>query len=566
MAAAYTLKKGNIFQIRAYENAADAVEHSTSEVKDLWDDNQLDQLPGLGPNLREYLDEFFKTGKVKHWEEIKKGIPEGVFEFLDVPGIGPKIAMELSELGVKGKDDLINKLRSGELVNKGFSAKLAERIAYGLRSSANVKDGRMLLPYAYVQAEKILAYLKKSPDVEKADVLGSLRRMVATVGDLDFAVASKKPKEAAKWIISMPSVVQVVDLGDTKATVRLASGIQLDFLITDPEGYGALLQHFTGSKQHNIHLRTIAQKKSLSLSEYGVKRVKSGEIVKCGTEEELYKMLGMETPEPEIREDIGEIEAALEHNLPKLIELKDIKGDLHIHSDFPIEPSHDLGVDSPKELIVEAKKLGYSYLGLSEHQPSVANHTPEEMVKLIRKKAKLIEQINYSQKDVRVINLLEVDIMPDGSISVPDEALKLLDFAIAGVHSSHHMDKDKMTARILRALENPYIKVLTHPTGRILNERESFEADWPKIFEFAGKNKKVMEINSSPSRLDLTDTLVREAKKYGVKFVIDTDSHQKDQMENMRFGVSVARRGWATKEDIINTWEWEKFAKWFGIG
>ena len=279
----------------------------------------------------------------------------------------------------------------------------------------------------------------------------------------------------------------------------------------------------------------------------------------------MYEMLGMETPVPEIRENTGEIEAALEHKLPKLIELKDIKGDLHIHSSFPIEPSHDLGLDSPEDMIAEAKKMGYSYLGLSEHQPSVANHTPEQMVELIKRKAKLVEHINSSDRNTRVINLLEIDIMPDGSISVPDEALKLLDFAIAGVHSVHRMDKDKMTVRILKALANPYVKVLTHPTGRLLNERESFEADWPRIFEFAAKNNKALEINSFPNRLDLSDSLVREAKRYGVKFVINTDSHEASQMENMRFGVAVARRGWATKEDSVNAWDFKKFAKWFGI-
>ncbi|KKS71177.1 MAG: PHP domain protein [Candidatus Daviesbacteria bacterium GW2011_GWA2_42_7] len=566
VAAAYTLKKATIFQIRAYENAADAIEHSTSEVKDLWDDNQLDQLSGIGPGLRGYLDELFKTGKVKHWEETKKGIPEAVFEFLDIPGVGPKTALELSKFGVKSIKDLEDKLKSGELIRKGFSEKVAIRIGSALRRQVvGIKDGRMLLPYAFVQAEKVLEYLKKSPDVVQADALGSLRRMVATVGDLDFAVATKNPEGIVRHIVSMPGVAQVVDKGDTKATVRLGSGVQLDFLLTHPDGYGALLQHFTGSKQHNIHLRTIAQKKGFSVSEYGVKKVKGEEIIKCEMEEELYEMLGMETPVPEIRENTGEIEAALEHKLPKLIELKDIKGDLHIHSSFPIEPSHDLGLDSPEDMIAEAKKMGYSYLGLSEHQPSVANHTPEQMVELIKRKAKLVEHINSSDRNTRVINLLEIDIMPDGSISVPDEALKLLDFAIAGVHSVHRMDKDKMTVRILKALANPYVKVLTHPTGRLLNERESFEADWPRIFEFAAKNNKALEINSFPNRLDLSDSLVREAKRYGVKFVINTDSHEASQMENMRFGVAVARRGWATKEDSVNAWDFKKFAKWFGI-
>jgi len=564
LATAYVLKKGNIFQIRAYENAATSIENLTSEVQDLWEEGKLDEIPGVGKNIHEYLDELFKTGKVRHWEEMKSGIEKGVFEFLDIPGVGPMTAMKLSQLGVRDRKDLINKLRSGELIEKGFSEKIAEKLTFELRRRPSVKEGRMLLPYAFTQAEKILAYLKKCPDIEKADVLGSLRRMVATVGDLDFAVASKKPDKTVEHIASMPGIVQVVDKGEAKVRVKIASGVQLDFLIADPASYGALLQHFTGSKAHNIHLRSLAQKKGLSLSEYGVRMVDEGKIIKCETEDDFYKMLGMETPEPEIREDTGEIEAAQAHKLPKLVELKDIKGDLHTHSDFPIDPSHDLGASSPEEMVKEAKRLGYAYFGLSEHQPSVANHTPEQMVELVRRKLKLIEQLNYSE-DIRVLNLLEVDITPDGSFSLPEDGFKLLDFALVGVHSVHNMGKVEMTERILKALNHPKVKVLTHPTGRILLERDSFDADWPRIFEFAGKNKKAMEISAFPSRLDLSDVLIREAKKYGVKFVINTDSHRVDQMENMMFGVSMGRRGWLTKDDVINTWDWKKFAEWFNI-
>lgn len=566
VAAAYTLKKATIFQIRAYEAAADAIEHSTSEIKDLWDDNRLGEIPGVGEGIKAYLDELFKAGDVKHWEEMKNGIPEEVFEFLDIPGVGPKTALKLSELGARSISDLKHKLKSGELVKKGFSEKIAQKLELSLESLSGLKTGRMLLPYAFAQAERVLEYLKKNPKIVEAEVLGSLRRMVATVGDLDFAVASRDPKGVIEYIISMPGISRVVEKGETQTTVFLSSGVHLDFIIVDPRAYGALLQHFTGSKHHNIHLREIAQKKGLSLSEFGVKDVGNGKTHHTPTESEFYGLLGMDAPPPEIREDTGEIEASLEHKLPNLVKLEDIKGDLHIHSSFPIEPSHDLGANSPEEIVKEAKMLGYSYLGLSEHQPSVANHTPEQMVRLITEKKKLIEHINSSQIEIRVLNLLEVDIMPDGSLSVPEEALKFLDFALAGVHSVHRMDKDKMTERILKALENPYVKVLTHPTGRLLNERESFEADWPKIFEFAAKNKKALEINAFPDRLDLTDSLVRKAKKYGVKFVINTDSHKLDQMENMRFGVAVARRGWAAKEDIVNTWGWKKFAEWFGLG
>lgn len=564
VAASYALKKGNLFQNRAYENAASTIEGFTSEVQDLWEQGNLDQVPGIGESLKEHLEELFKTGKVKHWEQMKEGIPEGVFDFLEIPGVGPKTAQELSKLGAKDTTDLKEKFVSGDLVKKGFSEKLAGKILENMEGMGKTKTGRMLLPYAYAQAEKILDYLRKCPYIKEANVLGSLRRMAATIGDLDFSISSNEPKKVIEHIISMPGA-RVEEAGDTKASLILPSGLHLDFLIAQPDTYGALLQHFTGSKAHNIHLKTIAEKKGLSLSEYGVKSLKKGEIKPMETEEEFYSLLKMEVPPPEIREDTGEIEAALEHKLPQLIKPSDIMGDLHLHSSFDIEPSHDLGVNSIEEIIGKAKELGYSYIGLSEHQPSVSKHTEEQITGLIRKKKRLIEQFNYSDKTFRVLNLLELDIIPDGSISVSDEALKLLDFVLAGVHSVHKMPKDKMTARIMKALKNPYVKVLTHPTGRLLNERDSYDADWEEIFKYAAKNHVAMEINSYPNRLDLSDLLIRMAKSFGVKFVVDTDAHEISQMDFMRFGVAMAKRGWAEKGDIVNSWELQKMLQWFKI-
>lgn len=565
VAAVYTLKKGNIFQIRAYETAANVIEHSSEEVKNLWEEKRLDDLPGIGESLKDHLNELFKTGQVRHWGAVKRGIPEETYKLLDVPGVGPKTALKLVKLGVKDVDDLKDKLQAGSLVRKGFSDKLAKRILSGVEEVPAIKNNRMLLPYAVVQANRVLAYLRRNSGIERVDTLGSLRRMVPTIGDLDFAVASKDPEKAIKCIASMPGVARVVDEGERNITVALASGLHLDFIVVQPTSYGALLQHFTGSKQHNIHLRTLAEEKGYSLSEYGVKSRKTRELIHAKTEEELYSLLGMETPSPEIREDTGEIEAALKHQLPKLVELEDIRGDLHIHSSFPIEPSHDLGAGSIKEIAGTAKKLGYSYVGISDHNPAQSGHNESKIIELIKKRNTEIEHINSSLESVRVLKLLEVDILPNGALAVPEEGLKLLDFAMVGVHSLHRQPKEQMTKRILRALDNAYVKVLTHPTGRLLNERESYQADWEQIFKFAAKNKKALEINACPDRLDLPDNLVRMAKDLGVKFVINTDSHQVYQMENMKFGVAVARRGWATKEDIINTWDWTKLTRWFSI-
>lgn len=565
VAAAYTIKGiGNIFQIRAYENAADSIEHSTAEIGDLWEEGKLDTVPALGEKIQQYLDELFSKGRVTHFEDIEKGIPKVVFDLLDVSGVGPKTAQKIADEGVKSIEELKNRLKSGELVKKGFSAKLAQNILQGLQELSQ-RGNRMLLPYAAYQAEKILNYLKGSKDVLDAHPLGSLRRMVVTVGDLDFSASSSDPKKVVDYFCKMPGITRVIDQGDNKATVVLQSGVQTDLLVGKPESYGALLQHFTGSKSHNIKLRELANEKGYSLSEYGARRIKDENLVHTRTEEDFYQLLGMDMPTPEIREDTGEIEASLKHNLPDLVKLEDIKGDLHLHSSFPIErPSHAPGVDSIEDIIVKAKQIGYSFVGISDHSPS-SNLSKDKIISSIQKKTKFIQNLKKKTKSIRVLNGFEIDIQGDGTLSVPDETLAILDYCIAGIHSGHRGEKDIITKRLLAALNNPHVDIISHPTNRLLNERESSEADWDEIFKVAAKNNKLLEINAYPNRLDLRDDLVREALKYRVKFIINTDAHEVSQMDNMRFGVSVARRGWAESKDVVNTWDWTKFAEWFKI-
>lgn len=565
VAAAYTIKKtGNIFQIRAYENAADSIEHSTAQMQDLWQENKLDGVPALGEKIRTYLEELFTHGKVKHFEEAKKDIPPVVFELLDVPGIGPKTAIEIANLKIKGIDDLKRQIKSGELVQKGFSAKISQKIMGGI-NQLNSMGGRMLMHYACAQADKILKYLRSCPSVEQADVLGSLRRRVATVGDLDFSVSSKNPKGVVDFFCKMPGVTRVLDRGDSKATVLLKNGLQIDLLVGKPQSYGALLQYFTGSKNHNIHLRKLAQDRRLSLSEYGVKNTRTNKTIPTKTEDEFYKLLGMQVPSPEIREDTGEIEASLHDGLPKLVELKDIEGDLHLHSNFPLEkPSHAPGIDSIEAIVKYAQSLGYSYVGISDHSPS--HLLPgQQLVSTVEKRTKFIQSLNKNTKSIRVLNGLEIDILSNGSLSIPDEILRTLDYCIAGIHSGHLDPKEVITKRLIRALSNPFVDIISHPSGRLLNERDSSDVDWDVVFKVAAKNKKLLEINSHPIRLDLRDDLVRRALSFGVKLIVNTDAHQISQMDNMSFGVSVARRGWATKKDIVNTWSWTNFAKWFKI-
>lgn len=564
VAAALTLNNGSFFQIRAYDSAADSIEHATSEIKDLWSEGRLGEVPGIGENIKKHLNELFTMGKVAHFEAVLGDFPPFLYELLEIPGIGPKTAQKITNLDIKSFIDLKKQIESGDLAKKGISMNLIGKLEIGL-SEINSARKRMLLPYATALALKVLEYLKTSPDVKKVDSLGSLRRKVATIGDLDFAASSENPPKVTDFFTKFSGVKHVVNKGEDKATVLLDSGIQIDLLVGKPEAYGALLQHFTGSKHHNIKLRIIAEKRGYSLSEYGVKEIKTGKALPIEDESQIYSLLQMQTPDPEIREDSGEIEAAIKGELPELIKDGSIKGDLHIHSNYPIEPSHDLGADSMEEIVQKAISLGYQYIGISDHSPAQRNHNQDDVIRLIKVRTKYIEQLKYPKDKIRVLNGLEVDIMPNGTLSVPNPGLELLDYCIAGIHSSHGMNREDMTKRILNALENPYVKILAHPTGRLLNQRESFEVEWEKVFEYCARNNKVLEINSYPSRLDLPDSLARVAISRGVKLIINTDAHAVDQMELIPFGVSVARRGWAGKENIINSWDWKKIADWFTI-
>ena len=562
ISAAYTVKGDDYFKIIAYDKAADSIEHATSELKDLWDDHKLDTVPGLGKSIQSHLDELFKTGKVKHFEDVKKGLPQGMFELLDLSGMGPKSAYKLTKsLKIKNIKDLEAAAHAGKIRSlSGFGQKSENDI---LASIAQYKgqESRHLLPLAFSTAERILNHLRKIPQCEQAEPLGSLRRMVATVGDIDIAVASHNAQKVVKHFTKFREVGRVLEAGPKTSSVILKNGIQIDLMVQPPDAFGALLQHFTGSKNHNIHLREVALKKHLSLSEYGIK-VK-GVLKKFKTEEDFYQFLGMDWIPPELREDTGEIEAAASHKLPQLVKLEDIKGDIHLHSDFPIEPSHDPGANSFEEIIEKARTLGYEYIGFSDHSPGYSTHSKGQIIQLIKKRTNAIGKLRSKHQEIKLLNLLEIDILANGTLSVPDEGLRVLDGAIAGVHSSHRQDRKTMTKRILTACQSPYVQVISHPTGRLLQEREAYEVDWPKIFEECLKTKTMLEVNAWPNRLDLPDVLVREATKVGVKLIINTDSHEVSQMDNMQFGVAVARRGWASAKDIVNTLTWLEFKKWF---
>lgn len=574
VAAACSIKDENKFkfQIIAYQKAADTIENSTTQVKDLFKTKKATNLPGIGFSIQSHLQELFRTGKVKHFEEIMEGIPDSVFLLLDIPGFGPKRAYKLATyFKLKDPKTAVYDLKKLAEQNKiaqiaGFGEKSQKDI---LRSIDEYKKGerkikKMTLSYASELAENLISYLKQSKAITRAEPLGSLRRCVSLIGDIDIAVCTNQPKEAINHFISYPHTERILEKGETSASIIVSSGKQIDLMTQNSQGFGALLQHFTGSKNHNIHLREYALKKGLSLSEYGIKNLekKDNKIIPYSTEEDFYNALGMDWITPEIREDKGEIELAIKHELPKLIELNDLKGDLHIHSNYPLEPSHDLGQNTMEEMLKKAASLNYEYLGFSEHNPSVSKHSNNESYSILSKRKEKIEQIKLSNKNIRVINLLEVDILTNGNLAIDDKSLSTLDGAIISIHSSFSMNKKDMTKRVLQGLSHPKAKILAHPTGRLLNERNGYELDFEEIFDFCQKHNKALEINSWPARLDLPDTLVREAIKNNVKLVIDTDSHATYQMSNMKYGITVARRGWAKKSDILNTLPYNEFIEW----
>jgi DNA polymerase (family 10) len=588
IAASYQIKDpiGNKFKIIAYERAADAVEHLSSEAKDLYDEGKLDQIPGVGPSIASHLAEIFKTGKSAHFEEVTKGIPEAVFALIDLPRIGPKTAFKLVlGLGLENSknpiSDLEKKAKEGKVaLLEGFGEESQKDILKAI-SEFKGRDKRMLLPYASEVAEKVIGWLRQSEFVVYVDALGSLRRQVSTIGDVDIAVASKNSSEVIRHFVAYPKTVRVIEKGEKTASILIPSEIQVDLMVVHPDSYGSLLQHFTGSKHHNIALREYALKKGLSLSEYGIREIRpqKSKIKTFQTEEEFYKYLGMDYITPELREDAGEIEAAQNRKLPHLISLSDVKGDLQIHSDFDVETSHDLGESSMEDIVRKANELNYEYIAFTEHNPSKSRHSKAQVLEILKRKREKVmrlnedlskikkEQFNCSEEEARergvkkVFNSLEIDILPDGRLSVCEEALDLLDFALVSIHSSFRQTKEEVTKRIISALSYPKVKILAHPTARKIGEREGVDGDWVKIFEFCVKNKKFLEINADPMRLDLPDFLVREAKGVGVKFSFGTDSHHKDGLNNMRWGVSVARRGWLEKEDVINTLPLSEFVK-----
>ncbi len=546
------------FKPAAYRKAARSVEESQEDVGSIYEksgEDGLRKLSGVGENIAKKMAELLTTGKLGYYEELKKKFPRHISELMEVPGLGPKrikILHEKLEIStLKQLEDAIKKHEIRKLAT--FGQKSEDDIAKGIEILKKGRE-RMLLGYALPTATEIESKLKSLKFVNAVSVAGSIRRRKETIGDIDILATSKDAAKVMKFFTSMPEVARILAKGDTKSSVVMKGGLQVDLRVVKPESYGAALQYFTGSKEHNIVLRGIAARKGLKVNEYGVFR--GSRKIAGKTEAQFYKSLGMPYIEPELRENRGEIEAAIRNKLPEIVSYGSIKGDFHTHT------KHSDGSDSVEDIVASAKRLGYEYIAITDHSKSerIAHGLSEEkMLEHIKR----IRDANKKIKGIRILAGSEVDIMPDGSLDYSDNLLKKFDIVVASVHSRFTSPNEEMTSRILAALDNPYIDILGHPSGRRIGRREPYNADFGRIFEKAAERKVYLEINANPERSDLSDVHVMEAKRRGCKLVIDTDAHSASGLGLMHLGISAARRAWLSREDVVNTAPAKKLPKYF---
>lgn len=533
------------FKARAYEKAARSVGGYHAEVSTL-DEAGRRAIPNVGTSVAEKIQDILRTGTFQSLEDLRADIPDGVRALLGIPTLGPKKALKLyEELQIASPEELLDALHEQRIRElPGFGPKTEENLLRGIQVLQR-SGGRVQIGVAMDLAEELLDHLREVPQVRRATYAGSLRRMAETIGDIDLLAASEDPITVMDAFASGTHVHEVLAKGETKTSILTTKGLQVDLRVVEPAVWGAALQYFTGSKAHNVHVREIAVRKGLKLSEYGLFQAESGELIVAETEEAVYEHLGLPWIPPPLREDRGEVGAALGEGLPTLIERKDIKGDLHTHTDLTD------GLATLEDMVTAAERARYRYYAITDHAELLY------MQRMTREKA-LAQRERIRELDERTkVTLLhgsELNIQPDGSVDWDEDFLEGFDVLVASIHSHLTMPKEEMTKRLITAMEHPRVNVIGHPTARQIGRRPPIELDLEEVFKAAARTGTALEVSSFPDRLDLRDEHVLWAKRHGVKFAIDTDAHSTLHLENLRFGVGTAQRGWLTKDDVINAW------------
>jgi len=547
--------KGDRFRSRAYSMASQRVTALTEDIRDIAERGELEQIPGVGKSIAMTIEEFLDTGESTVLQELRESLPQGVPEMITLEGIGPKIAMrlhqELGVVGIKTLEEAARQHRIREL--KGFGPKKEENILKAIEEHRS-RSTRFLLGEVLPVIQGMLSYMSDCEAVRRVEMAGSARRRKETVGDLDVLVSSTDPETVTAHFVSIPPIERVLAQGPTKSTVVLKNMLQVDLRVIPPESYGAALQYFTGSKEHNVKLRTIGVKAGFKLNEYGLFRRHNDELVEAEDEARIYEALGMRWMPPELRENTGEIEAAMEDRLPELVTLDDVRGDLHLHTDWSD------GHASIADMAEKAAQMGLEYIAITDHTKTlaIANGLDEERLK---KQIAEVRQVDEEHPEIRVLAGTECDIRRNGRLDISDEVLAELDWVVAAVHSGFKMEEQAMTSRVIEAIQNEHVNTVAHPTGRLIQRRSPYALDLDAVFEAAAEQGVMMEINCYPDRLDLSDVNSRRAKEHGVKMTLGTDAHTPSDLEFLPLGVSVARRGWLEAADVANTLTAEELLK-----
>ena len=546
----------NAFRVRAYRNAARTLSGLSQSVESmLVEGGDLSELPAIGKDLAHKIAEIVESGRFRELDAIEKRVPGALADLTELPGLGPKRVKTLfTELKIKSFDDLAKAAKTHKLSElRGFGSKIEQAVLKAIERHVSTGK-RLMLATAEDMAAPLIAYLKETPGIGEVIIAGSFRRRRETVGDLDILATCGRGADVIDRFIAYKDVAEIVAKGTTRSTVKLRSGLQVDLRVVARASYGAALVYFTGSRAHNIVIRTMGVKKGLKINEYGVFQGKTRVAGK--TEKEVYAEVGLPWIEPELREDRGEIDAAKKGRLPALVTLADIRGDLHTHS------SASDGHNSIAEMAAAAKARGYAYLAISDHTKHVTIAHGLDAKGFARQIAG-IDRLNEKLDGIRLLKSAEVDILADGKLDLPDDILKELDFAIAAVHYKFDLDADAQTERFIRAMDNPYVNIIAHPTGRLIGEREPCSLDMERLMRAALERGCFLEVNAQPQRLDLDDFHCRMARELGLKLAISTDAHSAGTLDLMRFGIDQARRGWIETDDIINTRSWRDLARLF---